>query len=67
MSESVAPTKSSIARQILSEIGALAQNPPEGWRAKAEDELPIRINQKKLNPINNYKFQCKICKQSKSC
>jgi hypothetical protein len=35
-------TKADVVREILHKIGAVAETPPEGWKAQAEKELKKR-------------------------
>lgn len=49
--------KSEIVRQILHEIGAVTENPPEGWRTTVEERL---AKQKlKMNAVTIYQLRRK--------
>lgn len=49
--------KSEIVREILHEIGAVTDNPPEGWRATVEERL---AKQKlKMNAVTIYQLRRK--------
>lgn len=67
MSVETKVNKSKIARQILSDIGALSENPPEGWRAKVEEELGkqgIKMHKVSLYQIRSKALKGKAAKKA---
>lgn len=57
-----AVNKSAIVRDILSEIGAVATNPPEGWRKTVEERLAKQSL--KMNQISIYQLRQKMMKDA---
>lgn len=55
--------KSEIVRKVLSDIGALSENPPEGWRKTVEDRLAKKSDEDgkplKMNSISIYQIRRK--------
>jgi hypothetical protein len=56
--------KSEFVRNILKDIGALSQNPPEGWRNKVQEAL--LKNNLKMNPVTIYGLRTKAMRSNGS-
>jgi hypothetical protein len=62
MSETAEPVvkkqnKTSLVRQVLSEIGALCENPPENWKKQVDEALALR--QFTMHPVSIYQIRQK--------
>lgn len=57
--------KSAIVREILTEIGALNENPPKGWPAMAEEKLKERNLKLNLTRQHLYTIRSLTLKKNK--
>lgn len=64
MENKVKVNKSAFVRNVLREIGALSQNPPEGWRQQVEDAL--KKQNIAMNTVTIYQLRSKAMKGDKA-